>query len=314
MAYDPVIPPVISLKGTVRALTFIMPGVSKAYYAYEEVVSSESNELFARVNYNPRDGEVRFVSLDDNGHDVLPSSRSLKETTLPAREIRRLKNTLERFHECALDNSVREDVRSFFRQFKIPSPKEMPEAYRIVGRFRKRLVVCWGYETVDGSSILPLTKIAEDHKNEWKEEFEQRKQILTLFRDWRKILRNFSIALVLFAAAAYICVFAPKRCHHGEIIGHGLDGRFFVQECPHVCPLPNCGKHLEPDMSCPSCRCKICGAQRRLDAAGICADPPDEEKCTATRGSEKAHRCGRHCKPAKSGKEPRCSECSASEL
>ena len=311
MAYNPV----ISLsKGTARALTFIMPGASKAYYAYEEVVSSESNGLFARVNYNPRDGEVRFVSPDDDGHDVLPSSRSLKETTLPAREIRRLKNALERFHERALDNSVREDVRNFFRQFKIPSPKVMPEAYRIVGRFRKRLVVCWGYETVDGSSILPLTKVAEAHKAEWKEESEQRQQVLALFRDWRKILRNSSIVLVLVAAAAYSCVFAPKHCHHGEIIGHGLDGRFFVQECSHVCQLPNCGKHLEADMSCPNCRCKICGAQRRLAADGICAEPPDEEKCTATRGSENAHRCGRHCKPAMAGKEPRCSECSASEL
>lgn len=311
MAYNPVI---ALSKGTSRGLTFIMSGVSKAYYAYEEVVSSESNGLFARVNYNPRDGEARFVSLDDDGHDVLPSSRSLKETTLPAREIRRLKDALERFHERALDNSVREDVRNFFRQFKLPSPKVMPEAYRIVGRIRKRLVVCWGYETIEDSSILPLTKIAEEHSSEWEEECKQRKQILPLFRDWRKFLRNFVIALLFCTGAAYFCVFAPKRCHHGEIIGYGLDGRFFVQGCPHVCLLPNCGKHLEADMSCPSCRCKICRAKRRLDADGICAEPPDEEKCTATRGSEKAHRCGRHCKPAKPGKEPRCSECSASEL
>ncbi len=259
-----------------------------------------------------------FARVDENGDFIydgkkLVNTRSFASTTIPAREIRRLESALAIFHEWALDRSTRGDMRDFYRNFKIPVPTELPEAYRIVGKFRKRLVVCWGYGSED-KYVLPMTYRAKVAAKAAEVDWvcSKRKSVAGLFRDWRTMFRNILWTLFFATISAYFIIGVPVHCNHGEVVGHGIGGRFFVRKCPKVCI--RCGLHLDADLSCPKCRCKICGAKRELTQEGICAHPPQEETCSATVGSENAHRCGRHCKPAKQGAESRCNACLSTEL
>lgn len=303
--------------GQASMLTVSLPGTNVPYYNFEDIVAEESHGLFAHANYDAATRSVTFVGLDGNGDDVLSRSHSLSDTTIPAREIRRLERTLNHLHHMAEDPASRTSVRTFLREFRIPSPRLMPEAYRIVGRFRKRLIVLWGFEKSVDCSVLPLTASARDaamkaNSIEWN--LGSRVSVRSLFFDWRKVARAALVGLLLASLAGYFVFLSPARCHHGEIVGYGIGGRFNRQTCPNTCQQSGCGEHLDADLSCPTCRCKICGAKRQLNVEGTCVEPPDEERCMATVGLEKAHRCGRHCKPNGSGGPARCAQCVAVDL
>ena len=286
--------------GSSRKLAMVMAGASFDYFAFEDALVEESDGMFPHPNFNQGANAVSFVSLDDRGRNILSRSRSFAETTIPAREIKRLRRCLEHLHEKACATDARSDLKAFFRDFMVPSPKLMPEAYRVVGRFRKRLYVYWGYENCPKGAVLPLTVRAKQEAVRGHSEWNIAERVPLRFFDWRKVLRGIVYAIVTLGLAAYFCLLIPVRCCHGEITGHGIGGRFMQRTCPYVCPLEGCHRHLEKDLCCPVCCCKVCGKKRKLNVDGECVEPPDEERCTATVGSENARRCNRHCKPSDS--------------
>ena len=271
------------------------------------------------LTFLSKNGCAMFADVDENNNFIykgknISDDEKPSKWPIPDREIRRLNRALDLLHKAALDEErTSEELRVFFRDFKIPSPRKVPEAYRLVGMFRPRLVVCWGCGKNEDYE-LPLTKNAKEACRSGKEgwESEGRIPVAKLFRSLKKFLCKLFVASLVVGAVAGFAFGIPVHCHHGNVVGRGIGGRFFVRQCPKVCM--RCGLHLDADLSCPKCRCKICGAKRELTREGICAHPPKEETCSATVGSENAHRCGQHCKPAKPGSEPRCSACLSTEL
>ena len=107
--------------------------------------------------------QVDFHSVDMFGSEMLSKSSSSAEVRIPRRELKKLQQKLESIHQLAEDQSIPADRREFFKKFTLPHPMMMPEAWRVCGRFKKRLMLLWGIKgrNNDASVFLPQTRFSE---------------------------------------------------------------------------------------------------------------------------------------------------------
>ncbi len=131
--------------------------------------------------------KVRF------GRELLKRSKDYDQSKPSSTEVARVQGQIEQIHALANDPNVPSDRREFFRDFRLPDPKAMPECWRTMGFFRKRLHILWGMEKVGkNATFLPSSKNSlewADGKN--RKKVEDVLDVHDLTRaDWRPWLLN----------------------------------------------------------------------------------------------------------------------------
>lgn len=223
-----------------------------------------------------KDGSaVRYVVTNDSGKEILRRSRSLKTTAIPRRCLVKLQAAIDQMHAWAEDPKVSQDLRDFCQQFRLPDPKNDPDAYRLTGgMFSRHLHVLWGYEKQGTTAFLPSSEIS----SKW-DDAESRKDVAEMCRGsfLKGVFRLRNIVLVLsLAAAVYMGFFFPARCAvHGCEVGRGVLNLVDIEaKCPRRCALPGCSRHLDGNGKCDAHKCPKCGRQKptSVEQKGECDD------------------------------------------
>ena len=111
---------------------------------------------------NDGDEFTAVFRVDDrSGRELCETSSSLvdSKTTILERELDELVACLDRLHKEAEKKSTPEGLRRFVREYRIPDPLLMPNAWRVSRGSKRRLFVLWGYHDRGAASsvVLPLT-------------------------------------------------------------------------------------------------------------------------------------------------------------
>ncbi len=218
---------------------------------------------------------VSYMLTDESGNEVLKHSLSLREKAIPKHCLKKLQAAIEQLHAWAEDPRVPGEKREFCRRFRLPDPKNDPDAYRMTGScFSRKLHVLWGYEKEGTTAFLPSSKISES----W-DDASQRKSVYAVCRGSliRRLFRMRNIVLTLITIGAlYFGFYFPVKCPiHGCVVGKGVYNFLCIDErCPSRCALPNCNRHLDEKRRCHAHRCREC--KRMLPTTngqgGICDD------------------------------------------
>ena len=71
-------------------------------------------------------------------------------------------DALDALHRKAEERNVVGDSARFIREFRVPDPREMPEAWRVSAGRPGHLLVLWGFAGSPASAVLPLTETSKD--------------------------------------------------------------------------------------------------------------------------------------------------------
>ncbi len=236
---------------------------------------SVGEAVFPELAVGEGGATVAYAVSDESGREILRRSRSLRTAVIPRRCLLKLQTAIDQLHAWAEDSRVPQELREFCREFRLPNPKEDPEAYRLTGgMFSRQLHVLWGYEKPGTEAVLPRSKISE----KW-EDVAKRKDVVEMCKRGflRRVFRprNVVFALVL-AAAVYMGGFFPVCCAvHCDLIGKGVYNLWRAEErCPRRCALPGCNRHLDANGKCNGHKCPTCGRQMptSLEQNGKCDD------------------------------------------
>ena len=114
------------------------------------------------VDSNANPTQADYKAVGELGYELLSKSSMISKTKLPKKELEKLQSELETIHRLADDPSVPTDRREFFKKFTLPHPKEMPEAWRVCGWFKKRVLLIWGIKGNSYSTFLPQTSVSRN--------------------------------------------------------------------------------------------------------------------------------------------------------
>ena len=136
---------------------------------FKNTVLRHSERFFPDVNITlnneGRCKEVLFYKNNDSGEELASESISIREgAKIPCGEVRRLQAVIEQLHSVSQSNSCSPAIAGFLREFRLPNPDAMPEAWRVAPK-EKKLIVLWGYtKGATTSTFLPSSKAAEEAK------------------------------------------------------------------------------------------------------------------------------------------------------
>ncbi len=121
--------------------------------AFPQVVQiKEKNKLNA----------VCFRSLNKFNIEQLNKSISSADTKIPRYSIKCLQKKIEEIHQLAEDSNIPNECRDFLKNFSLPDPTILPDAWRITGTWKKKLHILWGYSSGDvNSTFLPQSRVSQ---------------------------------------------------------------------------------------------------------------------------------------------------------
>jgi hypothetical protein len=123
-----------------------------------------TDDLARFLAHSTRIQDRNIVIYDDvvHGKDILHTSWSVTETSLPASELAGFRRAVEAFLALT-DGKPSSKALSVIRDFRLPSPAHDPDFYRLVRgpRGTRRLVVLWGCEREPGTSLPPRDAVAQ---------------------------------------------------------------------------------------------------------------------------------------------------------
>lgn len=215
--------------------------------------------VFPRPMPEPGYTGVSYMWTDESGNEVLKHSLSLREKAIPKHCLKKLQAAIDQLHAWAEDPRVPGEKREFCRRFRLPDPKNDPDAYRMTGScFSRKLHVLWGYQKEGTTAFLPSSKISRS----W-DDASQRKSVYAVCRGSliRRLFRIRNIVLALITIGAlYFGLYFPVKCPiHGCVVGKGVYNFLCIDErCPSRCVLPNCNRHLDEKRRCHAHRCREC--------------------------------------------------------
>jgi hypothetical protein len=100
------------------------------------------------------DGESVLCQLFVGGKEVASESRPAKG--IPKAQLIKLDTSVKNLKARALAPDVDTNVKKIIEAFKLPDPIKDPELYRLYGsRWNPKLMVVWGCEKEEGSSLAP---------------------------------------------------------------------------------------------------------------------------------------------------------------
>ena len=121
----------------------------------QQIIREGLEEFFPRMEVQP-DGKSVVCQLFVKGKEVASTSRSSEKEGIPRSEEKRLKEAVAMLKEKAQNEGVDDSTRTVLSNFSLPNPKKDPELYRLYGsRFNPKLLVIWGCEKEEGTSIPP---------------------------------------------------------------------------------------------------------------------------------------------------------------
>ncbi len=136
----------------------ITPSDHRRQWDFSRVIADEKGSgcfpLVECVTENDGSISVIFSSLDKDRSEVLHNSTSIKNTRIPRSELNRLVDEIEKLHRLAEASDVPSATRDFLKNFVLPNPHKMPEAWRISGKWKKRLHILWGYSPSGEESVF----------------------------------------------------------------------------------------------------------------------------------------------------------------
>lgn len=136
---------------------------------YKNTVLHHSDGFFPDVTIQLNsDGlcrQVLFYKNNTSGDELASQSISIRDgAKIPRREVKRLQAVIEKLHAVSQSSNCSPAIASFLREFRLPNPNSMPDAWRVSPN-EKKLIVLWGY-TKGGSlaTFLPASQTATDAK------------------------------------------------------------------------------------------------------------------------------------------------------
>ena len=182
---------------------------------------------------------VDFRAVGPLGYELLSKSSPVGNTRIPKCELEKLQQDLEIIHQLAEDPAVPTDRREFYKQFSLPHPATMPEAWRVSGRFKKRLLLIWGIKSRNDaeSTFLPQTSISE----KW-DDSRSRKTLEEVFLRQHLCNWPYTVLATLLALLLLIVLFFG---------GYFAYNYFSRQNRPNTCRI-HPGTHSK-DGKCPKC-------------------------------------------------------------
>ena len=183
------------------------------------------------VDYDKRGDGFRaiFRKDDPSGREMCGPSRSLADpkTMVPESEIDALVDSLDRFHKEAANAANMDGARQFVREYRIPNPRQMRDAWRVgrSGRFKK-LLLLWGYHPngAANDAVLPLTPTSEKW-DDVKQRVNLKEALLEMHRigksrlDWGWIVSRILLFLLIILLLSSIGCWV-----HSEVTGGGCVG------------------------------------------------------------------------------------------
>jgi hypothetical protein len=116
------------------------------------------SRFLPEVNEDPASGTALF-QLTVDGREVVSTSKVRQVRDIPTQEVRDFEECLTRLKELTQSKDRKTDLTKadVIRAFRLPDPFIQPEFYRVYKHGgRRRLLVLWGCESVQGSSVDPM--------------------------------------------------------------------------------------------------------------------------------------------------------------
>lgn len=220
-------------------------------------------DVEGNVGYGAPNFEATFKIRDSEGREICGTSKSIAEkgVKIPEKELSLFLSKLSEFHKSADSEDVRNlgDIQDFIRNFKVPDPQLMKDAWRVSQTKERRLIVLWGYYDKNGganSVVLPWTEQSQkfnDSNSGARIDIAERVPVLPKPSRpwWMKWLLSLLVLLALpFLLSLYVFIatslfgvdsvpawmwdFHPRAIHH----------RFFADDVPPKQDMP---EMLSPD-------------------------------------------------------------------
>ena len=80
---------------------------------------------------------------------------------IPEGELEEFVAAIDAMHQKAKERNVVGDSARFIRDFRVPDPREMPEAWRVSPGRPGHLLVLWGFAGSPTAAVLPLTETSK---------------------------------------------------------------------------------------------------------------------------------------------------------
>ena len=239
---------------------------------------------FKRTSAEAKTFESVFRMDSKSGRELCWDSKPIGNGVLvSADDARAFVDALDRLHQKANLPNTTGEARQFIRSFRVPHPRDNPEAWRIatVGG-RRLLLVLWGYaKTSSGQdAVKPLTSTSatwtdKDERIDLLKELETLGVLTSFKTDWRWIIATIlkiAAALATLAALAYYLVakvlpgisqtdstcdicqqpLPPSGTCTNMCLVHPDAHNYVNGKCPRVCGRHG-NLHLEKDGSCSEC-------------------------------------------------------------
>jgi len=197
---------------------------------------------------NDGDEFTAVFRVDDrSGRELCETSSSLvdSKTTILERELDELVACLDRLHKEAEKKSTPEGLRRFVREYRIPDPLQMPNAWRVSRGSKRRLFVLWGYHDkgAANSVVRPLTPTSKgwadvERRVDLKERLREAGRIRKSRFDWGWMSFYVLLAMAVSISLGYGAL--QKFCPEEEPKEHvPVVSAVEPMEKPKVKPVPD---------------------------------------------------------------------------
>ena len=128
-------------------------------YPFVQVITSGLNPV----------KKATFCAVDPRSDkELLCKTKSILYSRIPKREVELLQRIIDHIHEQANNKAIPLERREFFRNFSLPDPVKMPECWRVLGWWNRKLYILWGLEKrmQDGrGTFMPSSDVLDEHEN-----------------------------------------------------------------------------------------------------------------------------------------------------
>ncbi len=253
-------------------------GNGRLQWDFDQALTDEKGSGFFPLLIQQKSGgkvkAVIFYSLNDSNLELLQKSHSSRDYRIPRSEISRLQAKIEEIHKLAEHSDLPKEVRDFYRDFSLPDPNLLPDAWRITGKWKKHLHILWGYSSGAPESVfLPQTSISrkwtdQEQRSDLREKCRNRIGATFFPRVYQLVFFILFLPLLLFLI--WNNIFSEcEGCHTRKF---HLNSRNLCPECQDrfYCSVHKDRKKMEGREIC-DIRCKRCGKHPDDDRDGYCA-------------------------------------------
>lgn len=131
----------------------------------QQIVRADLGRFCPEVSYSrTTDGGYSgvFRQNDLGTRELCRGSRPISDrrAEIPEGDLDGFIDALDALHRRAEERNVVSDSACFIREFRVPDPRKMPEAWRVSPGRPGHLLVLWGFEAKErpASAVLPLTE------------------------------------------------------------------------------------------------------------------------------------------------------------